>query len=370
MRNPLRLCVLSTVLCTGLLCTPLARAQDADPRLGVRLLTAAAPTEELQANFYLDCPTGVDEALTVSVSPDSEPVLLESFSLSAEPSKTVDVISPQLADDMCGRLRERPGYEGEIPGSKEARIRLRLDYSGQCRGEVSRRQSAYLLTFTLLCTDVSKIHAPSGADPGPAGDGFAPQSLEMEAVSIDGLDGGGVGYQQGFGDRARHLLRVAAGIREISPTLSVGTVGLLGAAGPSGAASSAGFDIVPLEAEVQLIPVDVSYGFHLVPPDRRVVPTLYAGVGWTFSEVESPDFEGREAEVFAQTLRAPFAGFEDDGFTLHAGFSLRFHLDRYGRGKYLYAGVRSRWYERRELDETDEEVFFGLGLPVCPGGKR
>jgi len=325
--------------------------------------------EELQASFSLGCPTGVDGDLSVAVVPDSEPALVEPFSFSAAASSPARIVSPELADRMCGRLRELPGNEGDIPGSKQARVRLRLDYVGQCRGESTVRRSAYLVTFTLLCTDVSKIHAPSGADPGPAGDGFASETVEAEAVAANSPGGAGVAYERSLDASGRHVLRFAAGIREESVTVPASRFDGFGLLSADRLGQSFS-ELTRVDTELEIVPVDISYGYRLRPPGRRIVPTVYVGAGYAFADSEVATVQGGDSSEFLGPALGALGSSDESSFTLHAGLSVRFHLDRYGRGKYLYAGVRSRWYEQRELDETDEEVFVGLGLPVCTGGRR
>ena len=351
-----------------LLWVPLTPATGESP--SVELLTEAAGP--LQVAISLGC-GGRAGPLQVTVSPESpetEPPLFESFTLAATDSSPAEIVSQDLADQMCRVLRQQSAFAGGAPGSKQARVVIELEYSGQCEGESAERASYYTLAFDLLCTDVSNIHAPSGADPGPAGDGF---TAELEGAKGFSPDGAGVAFQQDFGENARQLMRVSVGIREESVTVPAGDAVL-----PGQVPGATGRDLLPglfsesfrIETELELIPVDVSYGFRLLPPTARVVPTLYLGAGYAFADVEVPSVEGGELGDLIRPDPDALGGRGEDSFTLHAGVALRFNLGRRNRGgKYVYLGARTRWYAQRDVEETDEEVFVGFGIPTCCGGR-
>lgn len=349
-----------------LLCTPLAGADEGTPSADL----VTDPEGRLQVVFSLGCASGAGP-LQVKVSPKSRPPLFNAFVLPATDSTPTEIVSQDLIDRMCAVLRSLEGFAGDAPGSKETVVEIQLEYIGQCQGESAERESYYTLAFDLVCSDVSEIHAPSGTDPGPAGDGL---TAELELASTSDWDGAGVAFQQDFGEYARQLLRVSMGIREDSVTVPVGGADLVGQARQANHSDRLpGLFTEPvfLETELELLPVDVSYGFRLLPPKARVVPTLYLGAGYVFADVETPSIKGGD---FGELLRPDLevlGGRDEDSFTLNAGFSLRFNLSPGSRGgKYLYLGARTRWYAQRDVEETDEEIFVGFGLPTCNCGHR
>lgn len=348
-----------------LLCAPFATAQSVEPAPSVALAMATDPGTRLQASLSLGCPPGASAPISVTVFPASTPVLLESFTLTAADSSPVDVVSPELADRMCQKLRE---IRGDPAGQEKVAVELWLVYSTTCQ-EGDLRESFYSISFNLVCTDVSEIHAPSGADPGPAGDGFASPTFETEAVRAFSPDGAGVAYERSLGRRGRHRLRFAAGIREESVTVPSSQPDGLGLFSSNRLGRSFS-DPGRIETELEVVPVDVSYGYRLLPPDRHMVPTVYVGAGYAFADAEVPSVEGGGfSELLHPDLDA-LRGSDEDSLTLNAGLSLRFHLRRGGGGKYVYLGARARWYAKRDGEEIDEEIFLGFGVPMCKCGRK
>jgi len=352
-----RLLIFST-----LLCTPFATARSVEPSPSVELLVATDPGTRLQASLSLGCPAGTP--ISVTVFSASTPALVEGFTLPTTDSSPVDVVSPELADRMCEKLRE---LRENPAGEEKVAVKLWLAYSGTCQNVL--RESVYTLSFNLVCTDVSEIHAPSGADPGPAGDGFTSPTFEAEAVRAFSPDGAGVAYEWALGMRGRHRLRLAAGIREESVTIPSSQhdgFGLFSANRLGRSFSDPG----RIETELEVVPVDVSYGYRLLPPDRRIVPTVYLGAGYAFADAEVPSVEGDDFSEFLHPDLDALRGSDEDGLTLNAGLSVRFHLRGRGGGKFVYLGARARWYAQRDGEEIDEEVFLGFGVPVCKCGRK
>lgn len=344
--------IATLLIFTTLLCIPFAPARSVESSSSVELAMAADPGTRLQASLSLGCPAGTP--ISVTVYSASTPALVESFTLTATDSSPADILSSELADRMCEKLRE---LRENPAGEESVAVELFLAYSGTCQNEL--RESVYTIAFNLVCTDVSEIHAPSGADPGPAGDGFASPTFEAEAVKAYSPDGPGVAYEWALGRRGRHRLRFAAGIREESVTVPLTSDAL-----------ALFTDETRIETELEVVPVDISYGYRLLPPDRRIVPTVYLGAGYAFADAEVPSVEGGDFSALLHPDLDALRGSDEDSLTLNAGLSLRFHLRRGGGGKYVYLGARARWYAQRDGEELDEEIFLGFGVPVCKCGRK
>lgn len=348
-RKPTKTLFLHLVGLALLLLSPgLAAGQTLEPEVQFMDMTAT----ELRASFGLACPNGVPGVLTSLeiLSADSEGVQLplpeDNPSLLGD-QRGLTILPESAVDTMCDRLRETTPEMGF-----QKPVSLVLEIQWQC-GEDNFQSYSYPVAFTLICPEgggePSQIHAPSTTDPGPPEPSDSLQlSLVRGSIGVDGA------YEASFGRRGRHLWQVSAGIREDTVTVPLTSDAL-----------ALFTDETRIETELEIVPVDVSYGFRLLPPDRRVVPTLYVGAGYAFVDLEAPTFKGGELADLLRPDPDALMGLDEDSFTLNAGFSLRFDLRHGEGGPYVYLGARTRWFAQRDAQETDEEVFLGFGLPVC-----
>lgn len=348
-RAAARAAVWSWLVLGSLVFSTAAWAQGVELSLD-RVGTVLSSTD-LELGFDAVCPDGKPGAVTqIHFSPVAPSSLFAPFDASPEKG----LLSP-----VGFRVRELC----EAVKDKTQDVEVGTKVTVRCSD--GDRSADYGLFFELFCDGgAAEIHAPSGGDPGPYG------VIEMEGTY--GSVGASVGYLRQLGASGRHSLRLSMGVRELSRTLPVGSRPQepFPEEPPSSAAT-------PLEADFQVVPLDLTYGCNLLAPDHRVVPSVFAGAGWAFARLEGPHLETDSlVDVTGQDLlpdRDPLEGFAEDGLSLNAGLRLQVRLggqSSYGKGKYLYFGARTHWYAGRDDDRAETEVFFGLGLPVCLGGRR
>lgn len=197
-----------------------------------------------------------------------------------------------------------------------------------------------------------KLHAPSttGTKEPPE------EELQIE-LAFDGNLEGDVSYTTSLDACDRQALRLSMGYQtanlETTPVTDVPLPGLgseeLGLF-PARAAA-----LPSPEVELDLLTVEATYVYFLRPKTRHLVPELSLGVGWAFADAD-------ERRLPAQLLPGdPLEGRGDDSLTANAGLRFRLNLERWGR-RYVYFGVRGRWFEAREEDEVETQALFGMGL--------
>jgi len=96
--------------------------------------------------------------------------------------------------------------------------------------------------------------------------------------------------------------------------------------------------------------VDVSCVGHL-KSDGRLVPTLYAGLGWA-------DVSGDATVELRGGATLLVTGLYESTFTLHGGIGSKLFVKE---DFYLRLTGRARWYEARNGDDVDWESTLGIG---------
>ncbi len=105
------------------------------------------------------------------------------------------------------------------------------------------------------------------------------------------------------------------------------------------------------DVDVDWVVADFSFVWN-IRPNKKFVPTLYAGPGYAFgsADIDRPSGSG--------SLFDGLEDLDDDSFTFHGGIGCKWDL---GDSFYLRLDGRLRFFENREDDETDSEITFGVG---------
>lgn len=321
------------------------------------------PGQGLRGDFEVACPDGAPPRLvTVGWEPVAPP-LLEGYGYQGSVrGEDLDVmVSQQSLDALC----HAPGVE---PGDRRFRVESLLRLEAECE-DGSLVHGMQGLDFDLYCEGFeAEVKTPTttvGSEP-PAIDLqlFAETAVRRIFPDPDALDdgwGGEVALRMTLGPEARNWLRLALGRNDLS-----GEVALV----PRDLVLPRGlFDEIfgrTLEVDLDVTTLDVIFGRDLVDPDRKVVPAVFAGVGYAWVEAEG---ETREGDVVVPPsfpeLPVPIGDslgdLDEGGFSAVAGLALRLALaDRC----YLELGAQERWLEGRSDDAFDTEVFFRIGVPI------
>lgn len=323
--------------------------------------------EGLRGDLAVACPDGgPPRVLTLAWEPEVPDGLRGYGHRASVPGGDLDLVVPQRSlDALCHA-------EGMGPEEGPLRVESHLRLEGTC-SDGSRLSGDQKLSFDLFCDGLeAKVKTPTTTvgDGPPQADlqlfsEFSARRIFPGPGELDDGWGGEVALRIALGPETRNWLRLALGRSDLSGEVPLVPASFILPIGTAGEILGRRLDV-----DLDVTTLDAVFGRDLVPSDRKVVPNVFAGVGYAWLEAEG---ETREGEVI---LAGESAGgvegspivigdslrdLDDGGLTAVAGLALRLALTE---RCYLDLGARERWFEAREDDDLDTEVFFRVGVPI------